>query len=351
MGAERKKERYNNLDLLRMLSMYFVVCLHYVGWGGIAGADGVGLINLGFSGGLAVACNVAVNCFYMISGFFIRDEETYVGCKRKIVKVYIPVWIYSVCLPVIAIGAGQIQLDIKSILLLGVPMVSNQYWFATCYIAITALLPFISKALCNLKDRDIGYLLGVLLFWDCIQPIMGINAFSNIGYGLLHALTMYILGYWIRRNNVRLRRVYSILIYVGSVMAIVAVILLSMQLTGDRNRTIADYNSPLMVLASFGIFTAFLSFNVKTTFWGRLAPYVFGVYLLNDNQYLRDILWQKIFHCSDYYHSNFLIVHCLLTTIVFMIVALAVEFVRQKAFDYVGSKMSVWKSEKMTSSH
>lgn len=28
------KERYNNLDLLRLVSIYFVVCIHYVGWGG-----------------------------------------------------------------------------------------------------------------------------------------------------------------------------------------------------------------------------------------------------------------------------------------------------------------------------
>lgn len=340
------KERYNNLDLLRVVSMYFVVCLHYVGWGGIASADGIGIINLGFSGGLAVACNVAVNCFYMISGFFIRNEESFETAKRRILKIYVPLLTYSIVLPIVGVVFNQVELSIKSALFLGFPIVSNQYWFATCYIAVCALLPFVSTMLRNLKDKDVGYLLGVLLLLDCIQPLFGFNAFSNIGYGLLHAITMYILGYWIKRNSIKVRGVYALLIYVMAVAAVIAVVLLSMKLTGDRNRTIADYNSPLMVLASFGIFMFFKSLKIKTSFWGRLAPYVFGVYLLNDNQYLRNFLWQKIFHCSDFYSSRLLIVHCLATTMIFMVVALGIEFVRNKLFSCAGRLISIIRRKK-----
>lgn len=324
------KERYNNLDLLRLVSIYFVVCIHYVGWGGVANANDIGLLNLGFCGGLAVACNVAVNCFYMISGFFIKEEETIAKCKSRIFKIYAPTWIYSLLLPLLGLAFGQLALDAKSIVFLGLPFLSNQYWFATCYIAITAVLPFLAVLLRQLKEKEVTYLLCVLLFLDCIQPILGVNAFSNIGYGLLHALTMYILGYWIKRNRVRLRRIYSILLYLGSVLVIVAVILLSMKLTGDRHRTIADYNSPLMVAASFGFFMTFLSIPVKTTFFSRLAPYVFGVYLLNDNPHMRQFLWQKVFRCSEFYSSNWLIVHCMVSTVLFTVVALGVEFVRQQ---------------------
>lgn len=304
--------------------------------GGVANANGIGLLNLGFCGGLAVACNVAVNCFYMISGFFIKDVESFESCKRRIFKIYIPTWVYSVILPLIALAFGQITLSAKEIVFLGLPFMTNQYWFSTCYVAMTALLPFIAAGLRNLKDKEVGYLLGVLLFVDCIQPLLGVNAFSNIGYGLLHALTMYILGYWIRRKNVKLRGWQSLLIYAGSVLVIVGIILVSMKLTGDRSRTIADYNSPLMVLASFGLFTTFLNFRIKTTLFSRLAPYVFGVYLLNDNPHLRDFLWQKIFRCSDFYTSPWLIVHCIAATVGFTLVALGIEFLRQKLFDAVG---------------
>ena len=29
-----RKERSENIDLLRLIAMIFVVCIHYVGWGG-----------------------------------------------------------------------------------------------------------------------------------------------------------------------------------------------------------------------------------------------------------------------------------------------------------------------------
>ena len=62
--------RMENLDFMRLMSIYFVVCIHYVGWGGIANASGVTMANFALSGGIAVTCNCAVNCFYMITGYF-----------------------------------------------------------------------------------------------------------------------------------------------------------------------------------------------------------------------------------------------------------------------------------------
>ena len=29
-----RKERSENIDLLRLIAMIFIVCIHYVGWGG-----------------------------------------------------------------------------------------------------------------------------------------------------------------------------------------------------------------------------------------------------------------------------------------------------------------------------
>lgn len=332
-----QKERFNNLDLLRIISIYFVVCIHYVGWGGVAGATDIGFLNMGFSGGLAVACNVAVNCFYMISGFFIKDIESFESCKKRIVKIYSSTWFYSVVLPVVAMLFGVIRLDLKSTVFLGLPILSNQYWFSTCYIAMTSLLPFIATMLKNLKQKEVDMLLGILLFSDCIQPVLGINAFSNIGYGLLHAFTMYILGYWINRSKIKLKSIFSVLIYIISVIAIIGIIFISIQLHGDRNRTVADYNSILIVIASFGLFMTFLNLRIKTKVFGRIAPYAFAVYLLNDNQYLREFLWQDVFHCSNFYNSNLLIVHFVVTTVVFTIIALCVEIIRQK----LGEKVRV----------
>lgn len=51
-----RKERSENIDLLRLIAMIFIVCIHYVGWGA-ASSRNITFFNLAFTGGVAVACN------------------------------------------------------------------------------------------------------------------------------------------------------------------------------------------------------------------------------------------------------------------------------------------------------
>ena len=171
----------------------------------------------------------------------------------------------------------------------------NQYWFSTCFIAVTLLLPFIAPALNQMDSKLLLKLVGVLIYLDCIQPILGYNAFSNIGYGLLHAVTMYVLGYCIKKKEVYFKSVYCIVVFILCVLVISLITILSIKIGGDRNRTIADYNSILMVIQSIALFCLFTNINIKRIHFSKFAPYIFGVYLLNDNQYARQFLWQKNF--------------------------------------------------------
>ena len=252
--------RMENLDFLRLISIFFVVCIHYVGWGGIANADGVSMVNFALSGVVAVACNCAVNCFYMISGYFcdvgrVQKQNIFFDhAKRSIKKVWFPTLFYSVLIPLLLIFSGIIELSASQTVMTFLPVMGNQYWFATCYIALMALSPFIARAMYRMEDKDLKWLVAVLFFLDCIQPVLGYNAFSNIGYGLLHAVTMYVIGYTIKKKEIRLKSLYCVVAFIASVGLIGLVTVLSIKLTGDRNRTIADYNSILMVIQSVAFF-------------------------------------------------------------------------------------------------
>lgn len=102
-------------------------------------------------------------------------------------KVWIPTAIYSISIPLILVAMGEISLNTKQIIYLFFPVLSNQYWFSTVFIAVTLLLPFLGKLLKVLDRNYLMKLMIILLLIDCIQPMLGCNAFSNIGYGLLHA--------------------------------------------------------------------------------------------------------------------------------------------------------------------
>lgn len=296
--------------------------------GGAASSRDITLFNLAFTGGVAVACNCAVNCFYMISGYYINGDETFENCKKRIKKVWIPTAIYSISIPLILVAMGEISLNTKQMVYLFFPVLSNQYWFSTVFIAVSLLLPFLGKLLKVLDRNYLMKLMIILLLIDCIQPMLGCNAFSNIGYGLLHCITMYVVGYVIKVEQTSIKKLYCTIIFTICVALIGLITIVSILSAGDRIRTIADYNSPLMVIQSIAFFLFFKELKIKKVSFSKLSPYIFGVYLLNDNAYAREFLWQKVFHCRNFYESDFLPVHFIVTVIVFFVIALIIEYLR-----------------------
>ena len=264
----------------------------------------------------------------MISGYFIREEETIDSCKKRIWKIWVPTFIYSVVIGLLLVISGKIHLTVKLTIFLFFPVLSNQYWFSTCFIAMTMFLPFLAKMLRQLDKKMLLLLVGILLIWDSIIPTIGTNMFGNIGYGIMHAFTMYVIGYTIRKLDINLRMVYAILLFVGCILLIGGITISSIYITGDRNRTIADYNSILMIVQSVALFLFFKNLNIIKIKFSKIAPYIFGVYLLNDHPYAREFLWQEIFHCQDFYSSPWLLVHCIVSIVGFVIIAMAIEYAR-----------------------
>ena len=120
-----------------------------------------------------MACNCAVNCFNMISGFFIREIETLESCKKRIYKIWIPTFLYSVLIGLLLMFFGNITLTIKQIVFLFFPVLENQYWFSTCFIAMTMFLPYLARMLSQLDEKKLLLFVGILIVWDSVIPAIG----------------------------------------------------------------------------------------------------------------------------------------------------------------------------------
>ena len=70
--AENKRE--SNIDCLRIISMLMVVCLHFFSHGGLNSALKPSL-NWAAGNLLLAACFVAVNCFVIISGYYLCTSQ------------------------------------------------------------------------------------------------------------------------------------------------------------------------------------------------------------------------------------------------------------------------------------
>ena len=144
-----KARRCRNIafDILRLVAMLMVTMLHITG----NGLDGVEIE--AFSGvyWIVLIFNtfslVAVNSFVLISGYFLSQKNI---SLKKMVALWFQVWTYSVAIYLLlcAMPDVDVNFSIPALVECLCPLLSNQYWFFTCYL----LLYFVSPVLNRLID-------------------------------------------------------------------------------------------------------------------------------------------------------------------------------------------------------
>ena len=87
----KQKSREINFECLRILSMVLIVVLHCLSYGGARslykfGDAGFFVLNV-----IRSFCYLGVNCFVLISGFFLYDKKYKL---KRIIKLYIETFIY-----------------------------------------------------------------------------------------------------------------------------------------------------------------------------------------------------------------------------------------------------------------
>lgn len=139
--SKETNDRKLNFELLRIVSMFLIVIYHYSDWGGLIQV-GDDLSTKLIGDFLNIGGKLGVNIFVLISGYFLIDSKFKI---KKLIKVIFEVWLYSVGIALVCmlLKIGDLSQDtiVKSFL----PIMNNMYWFATAYVVMYVLSPFINK--------------------------------------------------------------------------------------------------------------------------------------------------------------------------------------------------------------
>ena len=133
-----KTKRLNNIVFLRIISMYMILVLHYLSFGGFL------LEHTGFSISSAIVwflealSFVAVNCYVLISGYFLVDAKFKF---EKIFKICLQTLFYTLIVYITLLLLNKTDISIMSFIKNCLPITSGTYWFATCYILLYILSP------------------------------------------------------------------------------------------------------------------------------------------------------------------------------------------------------------------
>ena len=284
------KQRHCGIELLRMLSMFFICVLHTLGQGMVLSYSKAGTPGYAVAWFLETGAYCAVNCYALISGFVGRKS------KFKLSRPLI-IWL-EVAFYTIFITAGYAifkpELILEGTWLNAIfPIMHNQYWYMTAYIGMIIFSPVMNKAINELPIRTLSLTFAGVLVVMCLLPaIFNVSIFGlSGGYSAFWLCIMYMAGGWISRlreeKNFKPRAWISVIVYFSSVG-----LALLLKLLGFGRWV--NYTSPFIVISGVALFLACMEFEPKNkavrsviTF---LAPSSLAVYLIH----VHPIIWDDI---------------------------------------------------------
>jgi hypothetical protein len=256
---------------------------------------------------------VAVNVYVLISGYFGVEASGSGAETEKVLKRPFKIWkqvvFYSVVIGIIALITGIQQFDIYQIFGYIFPVVTEHYWFATAYIFLCLVMPFLNRGIESMSSKQLGYIIGaMLLFFSIAKTFIPMHLpWDFSGYDVLWFTALYLTGAYIRKygTGVLSKGIRAVGIYLISTLVIFIsfiVIRLIYLKTGKLEDFISygySYNYLFCYTGAIGMFVAFG--KIKTGGLEKLRKIIellsgatFGVYLIHEHINIR-YLWPTWF--------------------------------------------------------
>ena len=310
----KKKQRESSLDLLRILSMFMIVVIHSQTFGIFHYGSPTGF-NLFLLYLIRTLFIVASNCYVLISGYFLIQKSY----KRKKVAFFvIEVSMYSVFIYLCLVIFGAIPFSISEFIHSCLVLFYGNYWFATLYLILYLLSPFLTRFLRQLSKQKFQQLLFITLlifsFWSTFSglPILGMNEGYSIGTFIL----LYFIGAYIQLYDFPMfwKKGWYLFHYVNISVGIA----LYLFLVGYED-WILYYHSPLILLSSIFLFLFFKNSSRNINGLSKIVPFIFGVYLIHENTFIRTLLWEQWIPVQDYLTNPFInIIFLGLSSLIFL---------------------------------
>lgn len=284
--------------------------------------------------------NLGVDIFMAIAGYFgIDSKQRY----RRLMPLVIQVFFYSVIIYVIFVANHLIDFRVKGVVKAFFPITFDEYGFPTLYIVVLILSPLLNVGIKEIKNNK-KFLFLITFLWIFL-PILSLNAVTYYCGELEQYVIAYSIGALVKLNEDKSANIIkkSVNILIISIIGLV-VLTLILSFVGMNNSLIYSFltylynrNSPLMLLITFGAIKVFTDLQMDgNTKIGKIinciAGTTFGIYLIHDNNYVREWIWSIPFNNSAF-HGFMLLVHLIISVAVVFSLCSFIELVRKNSIE------------------
>ena len=332
------KVRNSAFELLRIVAIIFIILSHY-NFYGVIGSTTSNSTNIIVAYNFILG-DIGVAMFMMISGFFLRKSERI--NVWHIVKLLLEYYFYSFLGYGLSFALMEKSFNAEELLHASLGLFYEQMWFVSAYLLVYLFHPFINKLFKedNFKSASI-FLLLITVVWSIIPSITAGTFYLN---RFLSVFCLYCYGAYLNLAKEMNRKWYTkkvaliMLLSGGGFIVIYQVIMSVISISHpDMAYMINWFTSrhalPMIVMVS-GVM---MLTSIAKPFYSRIVNYLssftLGIYLIHENEFLKDYFWHKLFRVQDYANSNNLYWSVIMAVAIIFFGCIAIDMVRRYAFE------------------
>ena len=239
------------IDIIRIFAFVFIVFLHTLNR-----QFGVDV----WMGGYAII-SIGVNLFIMISGYLLLDktEEAIVFFKKRILNILPLFLVFNI----IYIYFGKIPI---MPILKGKAISASHFWYIYMILGLYLLTPWLQKVL-KYAEKETLFVVFLWFLCNILNPYLRYFNFAEIPFSnfpLTGFIGYYILGYFVKKYDNKVKRASFILIIVIYALGFLLSFLSTkyvLAVTGKRVSDFFDKNSLGTFIMTLSFFVFWCKFN------------------------------------------------------------------------------------------
>ena len=348
-------ERKSNYELLRIVSMFFIVTFHTICHGqALSLCENSTLkfiLNI-----IVLITLVHVNSYIMVTGYFQSNSKFKQSNVWALINSNL---FYRIVILIILSITGYVTMNSLEIFKETFIINFTEYWFVRVYLILYCISPFLNKLIQNLEKSEFKKLLFIVFIIFSVLPFISNNQIiSNDGFTLSQFIFMYLLGAYLRiyplkesyifkRVNVNKFRIICIFGFFFCVFQNYLLTNTSISILGTNSiiDEIASnfingnlsYSNPIIILQTIFYFSLFSTINIKSKFVNKIASLSLGVYLFHDNQLIKNNfrIYQFLKIGIGPIYSVKYIFHIFVAIVCIFVFGIIIEFIRQQIFKFI----------------
>lgn len=337
-----KKNRNSNIEILRIIAMIMIVAHHfelYAVYNVFNNSELMSYVNIV----IRAKGKIGVDIFILISGYFLIKSKINV---KRVLKLWLQILFYSIGIMLVFKIFINNNITIKQMLKYALPISYRKYWFASTYMYLCLLIPYINKFVSNVNQKTYRNLIIVLTFlFSIMYSVLYKSNYYQTEVGTFETLTwfiyLYLLAGYIRIHGInfleknKTEKVLTVLVCIIFILFLCIIHFINIRY--KRLIDLIDYytkmNSIFILTISVCLFYTFKNMKLKQNkVVNNISSVAFSVYLISEHNLIRMPLWNIVRTYMGKYNINEIII-ILLVVILLFFIAYIIEKVRVTLFE------------------